>query len=213
VDSESIHYPLSTIHEILTYSQLLISMTRLIFLGAPGAGKGTQAQILAAACGIPHISTGDILRAQVKEQTELGIQAQSYMNKGELVPDSLILDMIRGRLSQDDAVNAGWILDGFPRNVAQAEFLDRLLAQIGQNYDLAIDLGVPQDRLVLRLLERAKIQNRPDDTEDVIRRRLVVYDEQTAPLLDYYQRKGVLRSVDGDRELAEVTHHLEALVD
>jgi adenylate kinase len=187
-------------------------MTRLIFLGAPGAGKGTQAQILATSCGIPHISTGDILRAQVKEQTELGIQAQSYMNQGELVPDSLILDMIRVRLSQDDAVNAGWILDGFPRNVAQAEFLDRLLTEIGQNYDLAIDLGVPQDRLVARLLERAKIQNRPDDTEDVIRRRLVVYDEQTAPLLDYYQRKGVLRSVDGDRELAEVTHHLEALV-
>jgi adenylate kinase len=187
-------------------------MTRLIFLGAPGAGKGTQAQILAASCGIAHISTGDILRAQVKEQTELGIQAQAFMNKGELVPDALILDMIRVRLSQDDAVKAGWILDGFPRNVAQAEFLDRLLTEIGQNYDLAIDLGVPQDRLVLRLLERAKIQNRPDDTEEVIRRRLVVYDEQTAPLLDYYQRKGVLRSVDGDRELAEVTHHLEALV-
>ncbi len=187
-------------------------MTRLIFLGAPGAGKGTQAQILAANCGIPHISTGDILRAQVKEQTELGIQAQAYMNKGELVPDSLILDMIRARLSQDDAVNAGWILDGFPRNVAQAEFLDRLLIEIGQNYNLAIDLGVPQDRLVARLLERAKIQNRPDDTEEVIRRRLVVYDEQTAPLLDYYQQKGVLRSVDGDRELTEVTHHLEALV-
>ena len=187
-------------------------MTRLIFLGAPGAGKGTQAQIWALSCGIPHISTGDILRAQVKEQTELGIQAKSYMNLGELVPDSLILDMIRARLSQDDAVNAGWILDGFPRNVAQAEFLDRLLTEIGQNYDLAIDLSVPQDRLVARLLERAKIQNRPDDTEDVIRRRLVVYEEQTARLLDYYQRKGVLRSVDGDRELAEVTHHLEALV-
>jgi adenylate kinase len=186
-------------------------MTRLIFLGAPGAGKGTQAQILAQACGIAHISTGDILRAQVKDQTDLGVKAKSYMDNGELVPDSLLLDMIRGRLNQDDA-STGWILDGFPRNVAQAEFLDRLLAEIGQNYQLAIDLSVPQSVLVERLLDRAKIQNRPDDTEDVIRRRLVVYDEQTAPLIDFYQRKGVLRSVDGDRDLAAVTHHLEALV-
>jgi adenylate kinase len=187
-------------------------MTRLIFLGAPGAGKGTQAQILAESLGIPHISTGDILRAEVKDQTELGLQAKSYMNKGELVPDSLILDMIRGRLSQADAVSAGWILDGFPRNAAQAEFLDKLLAEIQQNYNFAINLNVPQERLVERLLNRATIQNRPDDTEEVIRRRLVIYDEQTAPLIDYYQQKGVFREVDGDRELAEVTHHLTSLL-
>jgi adenylate kinase len=187
-------------------------MTRLIFLGAPGAGKGTQAQILAESLGIPHISTGDILRAEVKDQTELGLQAKSYMNKGELVPDSLILDMIRGRLSQSDAISAGWILDGFPRNVAQAEFLDKLLAEIQQNYNFAINLNVPQERLVERLLNRATIQNRPDDTEEVIRRRLVIYDEQTAPLIDYYQKKGVFREVDGDRELAEVTHHLTSIV-
>jgi adenylate kinase len=186
-------------------------MTRLIFLGAPGAGKGTQAQILAQSCGIPHISTGDILRAEVKDATELGLQAKSYMNKGELVPDSLILDMIRGRLAQSDT-NNGWILDGFPRNVSQAEFLDKLLAEIGQSYNFAIDLNVPQEILVARLLERAKIQNRPDDTEEVIRRRLVVYDEQTAPLIDYYQQKGVFRSVDGDRELSAVTKDLEAIV-
>jgi len=188
-------------------------MTRLIFLGAPGAGKGTQAQLLAKSCGIAHISTGDILRAEVKDQTDLGLKAKSNMDKGELVPDSLLLDMIRGRLSQDDATSKGWILDGFPRNVAQAEFLDRLLTEIGQKYDLAIDLHVPQERLVERLLNRATIQNRPDDTEDVIRRRLVVYEQQTAPLIDYYQLKGILRSVDGDRELAAVTQDLEALVD
>jgi adenylate kinase len=187
-------------------------MTRLIFLGAPGAGKGTQAQILAESIGIPHISTGDILRAEVKDQTELGLQAKSYMNKGELVPDSLILDMIRGRLAQPDA-STGWILDGFPRNVMQAEFLDKLLAEIQQDYDFAINLNVPQERLVERLLNRATIQNRPDDTEAVIRRRLVVYDEQTAPLIDYYQHKGVFREVDGDRELAEVTHHLTSIVE
>jgi adenylate kinase len=186
-------------------------MTRLIFLGAPGAGKGTQAQILAESTQIPHISTGDILRAEVKGQTELGLKAKSYMDKGELVPDSLILDMIRARLGQPDA-SKGWILDGFPRNVSQAEFLDRLLAEIGQNYDLAINLDVPQDRLVERLLNRATIQNRPDDTEDVIRRRLVVYDDQTMPLVDYYRQKGVYREVDGDRDLAAVTSDLEALV-
>jgi adenylate kinase len=186
-------------------------MTRLIFLGAPGAGKGTQAQILAESCEIPHISTGDILRAEVAAQSPLGIQAKAYMDKGELVPDSLILDMIRGRLSQPDAAK-GWILDGFPRNVSQAEFLDNLLAEINQGYDLAINLDVPQEVLVARLLNRATIQNRPDDTEDVIRHRLVVYSEKTQPLIDYYQQKGVLRSIDGNRELAEVTHHLEALV-
>jgi adenylate kinase len=186
-------------------------MTRLIFLGAPGAGKGTQAQILAESAEIPHISTGDILRAEVKGQTELGLKAKSYMDKGELVPDSLILDMIRARLGQPDA-SKGWILDGFPRNVSQAEFLDRLLAEISQNYDLAINLDVPQDRLVERLLNRATIQNRPDDTEDVIRRRLVVYDEQTLPLIDYYRHKGVYREVNGDRDLAVVTSDLEALV-
>ena len=186
-------------------------MTRLIFLGAPGAGKGTQAQILAESIKIPHISTGDILRAEVKAESELGLQAKSYMNKGELVPDSLILDMIRSRLAQADASN-GWILDGFPRNASQAEFLDKLLLEIGQNYDFAIDLTVPQERLITRLLDRATIQNRPDDTEEVIRRRLVIYDEQTAPLIDYYQRKGVFRSVDGDRELAEVTASLISIV-
>jgi adenylate kinase len=186
-------------------------MTRLIFLGAPGAGKGTQAQLLAESAGIPHISTGDILRAQVKEQTDLGLKAKSYMDKGELLPDSLILDMIRDRLNQSDATS-GWILDGFPRNVSQAEFLDRLLAEIGQKYDLAIDLNVPQERLVERLLNRATIQNRPDDTEEVIRRRLVVYVEQTAPLTEYYRQKSILRSVDGDRDLAVVTSDLKALL-
>lgn len=190
---------------------LFICMTRLIFLGAPGAGKGTQAQILSQSRGIPHISTGDILRSEVKDQTELGLQAKSYMNKGELVPDSLILDMIRGRLAQPEA-RKGWILDGFPRNVSQAEFLDRLLAEIQQHYDLAIDLNVPQQILVERLLDRAKIQNRPDDTEEVIRRRLVVYDEQTAPLIDYYRHKGVFRSIDGNRDLSAVTQDLEAIL-
>ncbi len=184
---------------------------RLIFLGAPGAGKGTQAQILAESQKIPHISTGDILRAAVKDQTPLGIKAKTYMDNGELLPDALILDMIRDRLNQPDA-KVGWILDGFPRNVSQAEFLDRLLTEIGQNYNFAININVPQDRLVERLLNRAIIQGRLDDTEDVIRRRLEVYDEQTVPTIEYYRSKGTFHDVDGDRELTVVSEHLEALV-
>ncbi len=184
---------------------------RFIFLGAPGAGKGTQAQILAESCGIPHISTGDILRSAVKAQTPLGLKAKTYMDAGELLPDSLILDMIRDRLTQPDA-KTGWILDGFPRNVSQAEFLDRLLAEIGQNYDRAININVPQERLVSRLLNRAIIEKRPDDTEDVIRRRLLVYEEQTVPTIDYYRSKGTFGDIDGDRELAEVSQDLKALV-
>jgi adenylate kinase len=184
---------------------------RLIFLGAPGAGKGTQAQILAESQKIPHISTGDILRAAVRASTPLGLKAKSYMDNGELLPDALILDMIRDRLNQPDA-KLGWILDGFPRNVSQAEFLDRLLAEINQSYDLAININVPQGRLVERLLNRAVIEKRLDDTEDVIRRRLVVYEDQTVPTIDYYRSKGTFRDIDGDRELAEVSRDLEALL-
>jgi adenylate kinase len=184
---------------------------RLIFLGAPGAGKGTQAQLLAKSQNIPHISTGDILRGAVKAQTPLGLKAKSYMDNGELLPDALILDMIRDRLNQPDA-KLGWILDGFPRNVSQAEFLDRLLTEIGQNYNYAININVPQDRLVERLLNRAIIEKRLDDTEDVIRRRLEVYDDQTVPTIEYYRSKGTFHDVDGDRELAVVAQHLEALV-
>lgn len=184
---------------------------RLIFLGAPGAGKGTQAQILAESRGIPHISTGDILRAAVKAETPLGLKAKTYMDNGELLPDALILDMIRDRLNQPDA-QVGWILDGFPRNVSQAEFLDRLLAEINQNYNYAINIHVPQERLVERLLNRAILQGRLDDTEDVIRRRLEVYDEQTVPTIEYYRSKGTFHDVDGDRELETITQDLQALI-
>jgi adenylate kinase len=186
-------------------------MTRLIFLGAPGAGKGTQAQIVAAACKIPHISTGDILRAEVKGETELGQQAKSYMDRGELVPDGLILNMIRARLGEEDALK-GWILDGFPRNAAQAEFLDRLLAEINQKYDLAINLEVPTEVLVDRLVTRGKALGRSDDTEEVIRHRLEVYTDKTAPLIDYYRHQGTLKLIDGHRELDDVTTSLRAVI-
>ena len=130
-------------------------MARFIFLGAPGAGKGTQAKVLADFCQIPHISTGDILRAAVKCQSELGVQAKSYMDRGELVPDQLVIDLIHERLGASDA-QAGWILDGFPRNVAQAEFLDKLLVEINQACDHAVNLHVPSEVLVQRLLSFAE---------------------------------------------------------
>jgi adenylate kinase len=186
-------------------------VSRFIFLGAPGAGKGTQAKILAEHCQIPHISTGDILRAAVKDQTELGIKAKGYMNRGELVPDQLVIDLIRERLAHVDA-QTGWILDGFPRNVAQAEFLDKLLFEISQSCDHAVNLAVPAEALVQRLLKRGQDEGRADDTEAVIRNRLKVYEDQTAPLIHFYQEQHKLVEIDGDRPMAVVTEALQQLV-
>ncbi len=182
-------------------------MPRLIFLGAPGAGKGTQAKILAELCGIPHISTGDILRSAVANQTPLGVQAKAYMDRGDLVPDSLVVDLIRERLNEPDA-QKGWVLDGFPRNVSQAEFLDTLLEKIDHYYDNVINLEVPDEVLVARLLGRG----RADDTEEVIRQRLQVYREQTAPLIEFYNQREKLASVNGHQTMEEVTADLKALV-
>jgi adenylate kinase len=179
----------------------------LIFLGAPGAGKGTQAQNLAGLCHIPHVSTGDILRSAVANQTPLGVEAKAYMDRGDLVPDQLVVSLIEERLGQADAED-GWILDGFPRNVAQAEFLDRLLDEIHQPYDHVVNLEVPDEVLVRRLLGRG----RADDTEEVIRNRLAVYLRQTAPLIEFYQGREKLVSVNGDQSMEEVTADLKQLV-
>ena len=183
-------------------------VTRLIFLGPPGAGKGTQAKILANLCEIPHISTGDILREAQAQGTPLGQKAQSYMQGGELVPDALILDLMRERLSQSDAQN-GWILDGFPRNVSQAAFLDELLQDMKQEYGCVVNLEVPDEVLVTRMLGRG----RQDDNEETIRRRLEVYRQQTAPLIDFYRDRDSLASVDGNRPLQQVTDALKQLVE
>lgn len=180
---------------------------RLIFLGPPGAGKGTQAQALAQAYGIPHISTGDILRAAVVQQTILGQKAQSFMDKGELVPDQLIIDLVRDRLSQPDA-KSGWILDGFPRTVSQATFLDELLQDIHQSYDSVVYFDVPDEILISRLLGRG----RNDDNEDVIRHRLNVYRSQTAPLIDFYHDRKQLLSLDGDQAVEAVAVELSKLL-
>lgn len=182
-------------------------MTRLIFLGAPGAGKGTQAKLIANLCSIPHVSTGDILRAAVENQTSLGLQAKLYMNKGDLVPDQLVFALIQERLNNHDA-QEGWILDGFPRNVAQAEFLDSLLNEIDQPCDYVVNLDVPDDVLVQRMLERG----RTDDTEEVIRNRLKVYREQTSPLIDFYSKRKKLAVVNGDQLLDGVTDNLKRLI-
>ena len=182
-------------------------MARLIFLGAPGAGKGTQANALAVLGQIPHISTGDILRGAVAQQTPLGLKAQSYMDQGNLVPDQLVIALIRERLSQQDAQN-GWILDGFPRNTTQASFLDELLVEIDQTYGCAVNLEVPDDVLVQRMLGRG----RQDDTEVVIRRRLQVYHDQTAPLINFYQSRQKLVSIDGNVSPEEVTGKLQKLL-
>jgi adenylate kinase len=176
-------------------------------LGPPGAGKGTQAQTLAQHWRIPHISTGDILRQAMRDRSPLGIEAQGYMDRGELVPDQLVLDIIAERLSQPDT-ESGWILDGFPRNVSQAGFLAELLQKLEQDGIRVINLEVPDEVLVSRLLDRG----RQDDTEQVIRRRLEVYREQTLPLIDFYRDRQQLMSVNGNQPLEKVTFELQNLL-
>jgi adenylate kinase len=183
-------------------------VVRLILLGPPGAGKGTQARTLADLWQIPHISTGDILRAAVANQTSLGVEAQSYMERGELVPDDLVIAMIQERLSQPDA-KKGWILDGFPRNVTQADSLNSLLEEINQAYDCTVNLDVPDEVLVDRMLGRG----RQDDNEAVIRRRLEVYREQTAPLIHFYRDRHRLININGNTEVADVTAAVKQSVD
>ena len=186
-------------------------MIRLLLIGAPGAGKGTQAEKLSAAYKIPAISTGDIFRHNVKNETQLGKQAKAFMDRGEYVPDSLTNDLVRDRLSQADAKD-GFLLDGYPRTAEQVTELDSILESAGTKLDVVVQLTADTDEVVRRLLNRAIEQGRADDTEDVIRRRLEVYEEQTAPLTSVYASRGLLVTVDGLGEVEEVTGRiLEAL--
>ena len=180
---------------------------RLIFLGPPGAGKGTQAQVLSEQHDIPHISTGDILREAVEQETPLGTQAKDYMSRGELVPDALILDLIQDRLSYEDAAG-GWILDGFPRNVNQAAFLEKILTKLEQNADCVLNLEVPDEVLVERLLAR----KRKDDNENTIRRRLEIYHQDTVPVINFYQQKKTLKTIDGNKTMEEVSTSLSKAI-
>jgi len=171
---------------------------RLVLVGPPGAGKGTQAVRLAERLEVPHISTGDLFRANLQRETELGVEAKRYMDAGELVPDSVTVAMVRARLAVDD-VAKGFILDGFPRTVSQAGSLGEMLAVRGEDLDAVVEMQVPEDLLVERLLARG----RADDTEDVIRRRQQVYRDETAPLLDHYRDR--LVTVDAVGSIEEIT--------
>lgn len=203
---------------------------RIVMLGAPGAGKGTQAKKLIDKYGVPQVSTGDLLRAAVTAGTGLGREAKSYMDKGELVPDSVVLGMVEERLRQDDCKD-GYILDGFPRNTAQAQALDGILAELDMQLDAALSVDVPFDELMKRLTGRrtcsgcgqmyniyfnppreenvcdkcgADLYQRDDDREETINKRLEVYNEQTAPLIDYYREKGIVKSVSGAGSIDDI---------
>lgn len=211
----------------------------IVLLGAPGAGKGTQAEKMVDAWGIPHISTGDILRKAVADGTPLGLQAKGYMDKGELVPDLVVIGLVKGRLAEPDA-RKGFILDGFPRTDVQAEALDRELAESGMRIEAAISIDVDRDVIVKRLTARrtckacgkifnvlsdpaaagspcsacgGELYQRDDDTEATVRNRLAVYDKSTAPLVDYYRSKGILNVVDGDRPVDSVFADVRAIVE
>lgn len=203
---------------------------KIIMLGAPGAGKGTQAKKIAAKYAIPHISTGDIFRANIKNNTELGQKAKTYMDKGELVPDELVVDLIMDRFKEADCAN-GYVLDGFPRTIPQAEALDKALSANGESVDYAINVEVPDENIINRMSGRRacvgcgatyhiqfnptkvegicdacgeKLILRDDDKPETVKNRLSVYHEQTQPLIDYYKEAGVLAEVDGTKDMEEV---------
>ena len=207
---------------------------KIIMLGAPGAGKGTQAKKIAAKYGIPHISTGDIFRANIKEGTELGKKAKTYMDQGLLVPDELVVDLVVDRLQQDDC-KKGYVLDGFPRTIPQAESLDAALAKVGDKMEYAIDVNVPDENIVNRMGGRRacvgcgatyhivynptkvegicdacgeKLILRDDDKPETVQKRLGVYHEQTQPLIDYYTKSGILKEVDGTVDMEEVFQNI-----
>lgn len=184
---------------------------RLLLIGPPGAGKGTQAALLARRYQIPAISTGDIFRANVAAQTDLGVQAQSFMNAGEYVPDSLTNALVRDRLGQPDVLN-GFLLDGYPRTIDQTRELDQMLASSGANLDAVVQLTADTDELVRRLAGRSAEQGRSDDTEEVIKHRLEVFEAQTAPLIDVYASRGIVLKIDGLGAVELVTERIvEAL--
>jgi adenylate kinase len=170
---------------------------RIVLLGAPGSGKGTQAALMVKRLGVPHISTGVLLRNAAKRETRLGLKAKSIIDRGELVPDAIMSDMIEERLSRDDVAN-GFILDGYPRNLAQAKSLDEMLERLGHPADIAIQIDVDPEQIIKRLAGRAEQEGRADDSEEVVRNRMRVYHEKTAPVIDYYASRGLLTHVLGD---------------
>lgn len=212
---------------------------KIIMLGAPGAGKGTQAKRIADKWKVPHISTGDIFRANIKNGTELGMEAKKYMDKGALVPDELTVKILLDRVAAKDCEN-GYVLDGFPRTIPQAEVLDRALAEMGDSIDFAINVDVPDDSIINRMSGRRACVScgatyhvefaptrtegicdrcgkelilRDDDKPETVKKRLMVYHEQTQPLIDYYAGKNILKSVDGTKNMEEVFKDIEAILE
>jgi len=188
---------------VLAQRPQLENLMRLVLLGAPGSGKGTQAARLKEYLKVPHISTGDLLRAEVTAGSALGREAEAVMARGELVSDDILLGMLKDRFSRDDT-RAGFILDGYPRNLAQAAALDALMVDLGQPFDAAVQLAVDNELLIERLAGRAKAEGRADDSPESVRKRLTVYDDQTAPVIEFYRGQGQLSVVDGVGTLDDV---------
>jgi len=184
---------------------------RIVILGPPGSGQGTQAALLVDRLGLPHISTGALLRDAVKSGSELGLRAKSIIDKGELVSDEIVSAMLEERLGQAD-VAGGFILDGYPRNVAQAKSLDVMLERIGQPADEAIHIDIDPELIVARIAKRAKEEGRSDDTEETVRNRLRVYEEQTAPVADYYAERGLLTRVLGEGTIEEILQRILSIL-
>jgi adenylate kinase len=211
---------------------------KIIMLGAPGAGKGTQAKMLAEKYGIPHVSTGDIFRANIKNQTELGMEAKKYMDQGLLVPDELTVKILLDRVAKDDCKN-GYVLDGFPRTIPQAEVLDKAVSELNESIDFAINVDVKDENIIRRMSGRraclkcgatyhiehippkqegicdtcgSELVLRDDDKPETVQKRLAVYHEQTQPLIDYYNKKGILREVDGSQDMKDVFNAIVAIL-
>ncbi|MEM4541487.1 MAG: adenylate kinase [Archaeoglobaceae archaeon] len=212
---------------------------KIILLGAPGAGKGTQAKFLAEKYGIPQISTGDMLREAVEKSTELGKKAKEYMNQGKLVPDEIVVGIVKERLKQKDC-ERGFILDGFPRTIAQAEALDAMMVELGKKIDAVINIHVSEDEIVKRIVNRricrkcgaiyhliydppkkngvcdkcgGELYQRDDDKEEVVRERFKVYRKNTEPLIEYYKRKGILFDVDGTKDIEKVKAEILSILE